>query len=98
MPAAPLVGAVTTRPPAAFFVDGQRVEVHPVHHLQRSRSAASGLAVRLACSGRAALDLEAAGQDALGLAAALHGRITPQIFSSPARVSASGANGLRCAA
>ena len=30
MPAAPLVGAVTTRPPRVLLVDGQRHQVHPV--------------------------------------------------------------------
>jgi hypothetical protein len=36
MPAAPLVGAVTTRPPEAFsLVDGQGEQADPVRHVQR---------------------------------------------------------------
>ena len=58
-----------------LLVHGQRVQVHPVHHLERV--ARRGRVVRLQRAkerSRAALHLEASGQDALRPAAALHAR------------------------
>ena len=56
-----------------FLVHGQRVEVHPVHHLQRVAQCLFGVGgQRLQQGLGAALDFEAAGQHTVGGAAAFH--------------------------
>jgi hypothetical protein len=74
MPAAPLVGAVTTRPPAAFSsLTASAYRLTQSSTVSGSRSAASGLPDNSACSdGRAPRHMQAAGQGAGPRGAARH--------------------------
>ena len=71
MPAAPLGGATTTRPPAAFSsFTASGPKIHPVQDLQSVAWSALKVAKDAGKGGRAALDPEAAGQDAISSASA----------------------------
>jgi hypothetical protein len=77
IPAAPLVGAVTTLPPAAFsLVHRHRPQIDPVHH--RERVGQIRLVAVANVGGdlrRAALDLQPAGQDPRAAAARIDRRV-----------------------
>lgn len=70
IPAAPLVGAVTTRPcGGVLLVDGHRVEGDPLHRVRRGAALGPQLT---GGGGGAAAHLQAAGEDALAGEAGVH--------------------------
>ncbi|MNN49904.1 hypothetical protein D3C81_1644590 [compost metagenome] len=97
MPAAPLVGAVTTRPPLAFSsFTAKAYRLTQSSTDSASRSAASGWVHRCRCrAGARRLTFKPPGRmPSLRHPAVTQSCITCQIFSKPARVSPSGRQAL----